>query len=63
MGVHALCGQRVGYLNTFSGKRSILEALVPTVPWRRVLGVDLWQGVGGPFGRAHMQTVQQRAER
>ena len=44
-GVHAPRAHRVRYLNTFSRKWSTFEALVNTVPWWRLLGEELWQGV------------------
>ena len=41
---------RLRYLNNFSRKWSAFEVLVNTVPWWRLLGEELWQGVGGPLG-------------
>ena len=40
----------VRYLNNFSWKRATFEPLVNTVPWWRLLGEELWQGVRAPFG-------------
>ena len=40
-GVHAPRAHRVRYLNNVSRKWSAFEALVNTVPWRRLLGEEL----------------------
>ena len=37
-------------LNNLSGKWSTAETLVNTVPWWKLLGEELWQGVGPPLG-------------
>ena len=39
---------RVRYLNIFSRKWSPFEARVSTIPWWRLLGEELWQGVRAP---------------
>ena len=36
--------------DNFSGKWSPFEALVHTVPWWKLLGEELWQGVRAPLG-------------
>ena len=41
---------RVNYLNNFSRKWSTFEALVNAVPWWKLLGEELWQGVRAPLG-------------
>ena len=56
-GVCAPRAHRVGYLNNFSGKCSAFETLVKTVPWRRLPGEELWQGVRAPLGE---RTCDQR---
>jgi hypothetical protein len=44
------CVHRIRYLNNFSRKLSNFEALANTVPWWRLLGEELWQGVRGLLG-------------
>ena len=38
------------YLNNFSRKWSIFEDLVNAVPWWKLLGEEVWQGVRAPWG-------------
>ena len=47
------CAHYVRYLNKFSRKWSTLEAIVNTVPWWRLLGEELWQGVRPPWASSN----------
>ena len=49
-GFRAPCAHRIRDLNHFSRKWSNFEALVHTVPWWRLLGEEVWQGVRAPLG-------------
>ena len=51
--LHTQCTHRVRDLNNFSSKWSTFEALVNAVPWWRLLGAELWQGVSTRGASSH----------